>query len=77
MENSSTYKGLDLRKVTMYDIADLYEDKPAIMISPESELTEEQERILELYTYAQNYELTELLNQLQDLYSKELLSIQS
>lgn len=77
MENSSTYKGLDLRKVTMYDIAELFKDKPAIMISSENELTDEQERILELFTYAENYELDELKNKLQDLYKAELLAILS
>ena len=77
MENSSTFQNLDLRKVTMYDIAELYEDQPAIMISPENEITEEQERILALYTYAENYEITELKQKIEDLYKKELLALQS
>lgn len=77
MENTSTYKDLDLRKVTMYDIAELFTDKPAVLISPDDDMTEEQERILALYTYAENYELTELKDKIQELYSKELLALQS
>lgn len=77
MENTSTYKDLDLRKVTMYDIAELFTDKPAVLISPDDDLTEEQERILALYTYAENYELTELKDKIQALYNKELLALQS
>lgn len=77
MENSSTYKGLDLRKVTMYDIAELYEDKPAIMISHENEISDEEERILGLYSYADNYDLTELKKKIEELYKKELLALQS
>lgn len=77
MEDKSTFKGLDLRKVTMFDIAELYEDKPVLMISHEGELTDEQERILELYSYAENYELTELKKKIEDLYKKELLFINS
>ena len=77
MENTSTYKDLDLRKVTMYDIAELFTDKPAVLISPDDDMTEEHERILALYTYAENYELTELKDKIQKLYSNELLSLQS
>ena len=77
MENSSTYKGVDLQKATMYDIATLFPDYAPILIDPEGDITPEQERILELYTYAENYEIEDLKKQLEELFKKELLAILS
>lgn len=72
MENSSTYKNLDLRTATVYDVAELFPDKQPILISSEDELTEEQERILGLYTYAEDYNITDLKEKIEELFKEEL-----
>ncbi|QDP85207.1 hypothetical protein FNJ88_06370 [Chryseobacterium sp. SNU WT5] len=77
MENSSTYKNLDLRKVTMYDIAELFTDQPPLLISPDDELSDENIRILGLVSYADYYKLTDLKEKLQKLFKDELLSFNS
>ncbi len=75
MENSSTYKNLDLRKVTVYDIAELFPDKPVIFVSSENDLSDEQERILYLYTFADYYKIEDLKSKLESLFKTELLSL--
>ncbi|SEG39183.1 hypothetical protein SAMN05421847_2175 [Halpernia humi] len=77
MENSSTYQDLDLQKVSMYDIAEVLADKPALLISPDEDLSDEQIRILGLFSYAEYYQIKELQEKIAELYKKELLSIQS
>lgn len=72
MEKNSTYKNLDLQTATVYDLADLFPDQPPVLISPEEDLTDEQERILSLYTYAENYNITDLLQKLETLFKEEL-----
>ncbi len=75
MGNLSKYKGVDLETATIYDVAKLFIDKPPILISSEKVLTDEQNRILSLITYAENYNISDLAKQLKTLFSKELLSI--
>ncbi|ROH98398.1 hypothetical protein EGI16_21420 [Chryseobacterium sp. G0240] len=69
------FKGVDLRTATVYDIADVLKDYPAIFVSPDRELSDEQERILSLYTFAEEYALTDLKEKLEDLYKEDLIPL--
>ncbi|AZB07451.1 hypothetical protein EG344_00650 [Chryseobacterium sp. G0162] len=69
------FKGVDLRTATVYDVAAVLDDHPAFLVSPDHELSDEQERILSLYSYAEEYNLTDLIKQLEEIYKDELTSI--
>lgn len=69
------FKGVDLRTATVYDLAEVLKDYPPILVSPEKDLSDEQERIFTLITYSEEYQLTDLKEKLEDLYKDELVSI--
>ena len=69
------YKNIDLRTATIYDLAEVLKDFPPIFVSPEKDLSDEQERILSLITYSEEYQLNDLKQKLEDLYKDELVSI--
>lgn len=74
MSTKNDYKGLDLTKCTIFDLAEVLTDCPAIFVSHDVELTDEEERIFNLYAYASEYELDDLKKKLKDLYESELIS---
>lgn len=75
METASTYKGLDLRKVHIDDLSEIFPDKPTVIIDPEKELSDEELRILELYTYAETYNLYDLQQRIEILFASQLAAI--
>lgn len=75
MADKYIFKGIDLRTATVYDLAAVLDDCPAFLVSPDHELSDEQERILSLYSYAEEYDLQDLIKKLKDLYKDELVSI--
>lgn len=70
MEKASTYKGFDLTKSSQYDIAT--DEMPPIPIDFESETSDENERIISLLSYAEHYELDDLVSKLYELYGESL-----
>lgn len=75
MADKHTFKGVNLRTATVYDLAAVLDDCPAFLVSPDHELTDDQERILSLHAYAEEYNLEDLIKILEDLYKEELTSI--
>lgn len=75
MADINKFKGVDLRTATVYDVAAVLDDCPAFLVSPDHELSDEQERILSLYSYAEEYDLQDLIKQLEEIYKDELASI--
>lgn len=75
MADNYKFKGVDLRTATVYDVAAVLDDCPAFLVSPDHDLSDEQERILSLYSYAEEYELEDLIKQLENIYKEELPSI--
>ena len=66
MDNQFFYKNIDLRIATQNDIA-LMLNLPCVFISIDPE-TETEERILELFCFAEGHNLNDLLNQLESIY---------
>lgn len=64
------FNGVDLRTATIYDLADVLPQYPVILIDSEIELDEQEQRIFNLITYADTYNLTELSEKLKELYKK-------
>lgn len=75
MSDLYNFQGVDLRTATIYDIAEILPEYPAIIIDSETELSNDDERIFSLITYAESYEITDLEEKLNELYKEELLSI--
>jgi len=75
MSDLYNFKGVDLRTATIYDIAEVLPEYPAIIIDPETELNDDDGRIFALITYAESYKITDLEEKLNELYKDQLLSI--
>ena len=72
MANTFIFKGLDLKEASIFDVAKLYPDFPPFLISPVHDLSDEDHRIFSLYSYAEEYKLTELKGKLKEIYKNEL-----
>lgn len=72
MENSSTYKNIDLQSATVEDLWKLHPEITPSFIDFESFVTENDARILDMYYFAKNNDLKELLDKLKKIFSKEL-----
>ena len=78
-----TYKGADLRTVNVTDLTDdqTYLSKflaPELGISSMTDYLSmsinSESRIFDLFDYAEHFQITELVNKLEKLYKKELIS---
>lgn len=61
------YQGLDLTKITQYDLAEKLK-LASVLVSVDSQVSDEQLRIAELFAFAENHKLKDLLNILEILY---------
>lgn len=64
---TTEYKGIDLTAATQADLAKTLKMSP-VLISPENEISPEEQRILELFAFAESHQINELLNELQAIY---------
>ncbi len=67
MKNKYTYKGCNLKKITQAELAKHLSLYP-ILVSTEPTLSYEDVRIAELFAFAENYDLFDLLEQLKTIY---------
>ncbi|WP_163401512.1 hypothetical protein [Flavobacterium fluviatile] len=67
MTTTDTYKGIDLTVATQADLAKSLKISP-VLISPENEISEEEQRIFELFAFAESHQLDELTNELKAIY---------
>ena len=66
MKQNNFYKGLDLRKASQNDFCQLLKLTPVLVsIDPMKEIDV---RVIELFAFAENYELKELFDKLNKLY---------
>lgn len=69
MKKGDNFKGLDLSTVTQYDLKKLYPDFDTLLISViDGNYTDDKLRVMELLAFAENYEILDLENKLQELY---------
>lgn len=61
------FKNVDLKTATQYDLAEVLGLSP-VLVSFEKEMSEEEQRISELFAFAENYNLSELLSTLETIY---------
>ncbi|REC50814.1 hypothetical protein DRF62_18650 [Chryseobacterium piscium] len=74
MKKADNFKGLDLSKITQYDLfKELYPDFLPLIISYNSiteNYTENDFRILDLLSFAENYQISDLADKLKEVYEK-------
>lgn len=61
------FRDIDLKTASQYDLAKVLGLTP-VLVSFEENVSEEQQRIYELFAFAENYNLSELLNKLEIIY---------
>lgn len=62
------YKGINLKTASQFDLSKKM-GLPPILISFDNNISEEEQRILELFAFAENYNLPDMLNILETIYS--------
>lgn len=71
MKKASEFKGIDLSTATQLDFKDLYPDYLPLIISYNSiteNYTDDDYRILELITFADNYQISDLSDKLKEFF---------
>lgn len=61
------FENINLKTATQYDLAEALGLSP-VLVSFEKEISEDEQRISELFAFAENHNLTELLNMLEVIY---------
>lgn len=61
------FRDIDLKTASQYDLAKALGLSP-VLVSFEENISEEQQLISELFAFAENYELSELLDKLELIY---------
>lgn len=62
------YKGIELKSATQNDLSEVL-GLPIVLVSPESEISEEEERIMGLFAFAEHHNLADLLSLLDTIFS--------
>ena len=65
------YKGIDISKVNIYDVSEIFPNFPPIIISPIDEMSHEKFRVLSLWIYADNYNIFDLKEALENYYNSD------
>lgn len=72
MENTSTYKNIDLQNATVEDLWKLHPEVAPVFIDFESHVSENDSRILDMYYFAKNGDLKDLLQKIKETFAEEL-----
>lgn len=65
---TNNYKDLDISKATVFDIAKKFPNFAPLLISPETEISDEKFRIFSILVYAENYKISDLKQTLEKEY---------
>lgn len=68
MSNENNFQGIDISKITQYDLMSVFPDFPPLLVSTTENWDDDKLRVIEVYTFSNHYDISELTTKIIDYY---------